>query len=288
MLPSVKGLQALSALALEGSLTAAAGRLGATRSALSHRIADLERQLGVTLVRTVGRRATLTEDAERLLSTMGDALERIEAAVEPLRRRRQQIRLSTVSTFASDWLIPRLPAFQVMHPHLDLAISTTTRVVDLDGEDIDCAIRHGVGRWPGLDALLLFRETLVPVAATGIEPMGLAGARIILARSRPRDWPLWWRGAGMAGSPPDKGMMVETRAQALAAALAGAGVVMTDAEYVRPHVDGGRLRSLGPIVTLQEGYYLVNRSSARARQAVAPLRQWLEGCRPPHQTVSQS
>jgi len=280
MLPSVKGLQALSALAREGSLTAAAGRLGATRSALSHRIADLERQLGVRLVRTLGRRAALTEEAERLLATMGDALDRIEAAVEPLRGRRQQIRLTTVSTFASDWLIPRLPAFQAMHPHLDLAISTTMRVVDLNGEHVDCAIRHGLGHWPGLDALLIFRETLVPVAAPGVEPVGLAEARIIRARSRPRDWSRWWSGAGMEGCPSDKGMMVETRAQALGAALAGAGVVMTDAEYVRPHVDGGRLRLLGPVIMLNEGYYLVNERSARARQVVAPLRQWLEGCRP--------
>jgi LysR family glycine cleavage system transcriptional activator len=117
-------------LARAGGLTAGSARLGVTRSALSHRIADLESHLGVALVRKSGRRTILTEDGQALLATMGDALDRIEAAVEPLRRRRRELRLSTVATFASHWLIPRLPEFQARHPDIDLAITTTTRVVD--------------------------------------------------------------------------------------------------------------------------------------------------------------
>src|SRR5579871_5887298 len=138
-LPSTRNLQALAALKRAPSLSKAAETLGVTRSALSHRIAELERQLGVTLVRQVGRCAVLTEDAQSLLIVMGDALDRIEAAIEPLRKRRGQLRLTTVSTFASHWLIPRLPDWQRHHPGIDLAISTSTRVVDLRGEDFDCA-----------------------------------------------------------------------------------------------------------------------------------------------------
>jgi DNA-binding transcriptional LysR family regulator len=81
MQPSARALTALSLLAALGSLTAAASRLGVTRSALSHRIAGLEDRLGVTLVRKSGRHLSLTEDGEKLLAGMGDALERIEAAV---------------------------------------------------------------------------------------------------------------------------------------------------------------------------------------------------------------
>ena len=98
---------------------------------------------------------------------MGDALERVEAAVQPFRRDRGQIRLSTVATFASHWLIPRLAEFQVRHPGIGVALSTTTRPVDLGNEDIDCAIRHGRGAWKGLASTLLFKETLMPIAAVG-------------------------------------------------------------------------------------------------------------------------
>src|SRR6201996_5423205 len=99
--PSARALSALSLLAALGTLTEAAEQLGVTRSALSHRIAELEKQLRVMLVRKEGRRIVLTEDGERLLAGMGDALDRIEAAVEPFRRDRGQIRLSTVATFCS-------------------------------------------------------------------------------------------------------------------------------------------------------------------------------------------
>src|SRR5271170_8399179 len=87
-IPSARALSALSLLASLGSLTEAAEQLGVTRSALSHRIAELEKRLGVALVRKAGRRISLTEDGERLLSSMGDALERLEEAVEPFRRDR--------------------------------------------------------------------------------------------------------------------------------------------------------------------------------------------------------
>jgi len=43
-------------------------------------------------------------------------VDRIEAAVQPFQRDRGQIRLSTVSTFASHWLIPRVAQFQARHP----------------------------------------------------------------------------------------------------------------------------------------------------------------------------
>ena len=148
--PSARALTALSLLATQGTLTEAADRLGVTRSALSHRIAELENGLGVALVRKTGRRLALTEDGERLLAGMGDALERIEAAVQPFQRDRGQIRLSTVSTFASHWLIPRVAEFQARHPRIEVAIFTTTRAVDLGKEDMDCAIRHGRGIWKGL------------------------------------------------------------------------------------------------------------------------------------------
>lgn len=175
--PSPRALTALSLFATLGTLAEAAEQLGVTRSALSHRIAELERQLGVTLVRKAGRRIVLTEDAERLLAGMGDALDRIEAAVEPFRRNRGQIRLSTVATFASHWLIPRIAQFQERHPQIEVAIATTTRPVDLGAEDMDCAIRHGYGAWKGLAATLLFQETLVPVAAPDLAARAAANAR---------------------------------------------------------------------------------------------------------------
>ncbi|WP_063778852.1 LysR substrate-binding domain-containing protein [Bradyrhizobium sp. LTSP857] len=274
MLPSLRGLQALSVLSQTGSLTTAADILGVSRSALSHRIADLEHQLGVGLIQKRGRRVAPTDDAEALLSVMGDALDRIEAAVEPIRRRRSQLRISTVATLASHWLLPRLPEFRALHPDIEVALTTTRRVIDLEAEDIDCAIRYGLGRWSGLTAALLFRETLAPVAAP-IADQNLDGSSIIRARSRFRDWSLWWTASRRAGKPSDGGLVVESRAQALEAALAGGGIAMIDMAYLEAHLSSGRLRLLAPPVTLDEGYYLVRRPVGRNDRLVSAFEDWI-------------
>ncbi|WP_249159054.1 LysR substrate-binding domain-containing protein [Bradyrhizobium jicamae] len=274
MLPSLRGLQALSLLSRTGSLTAAADVLGVSRSALSHRVADLERQLGVTLMQKRGRSVVLTDDGDALLAVMGDALDRIEAAVEPIRRRRSQLRISTVATLASHWLLPRLPEFRARHPDIEVALTTTRRVIDLEAEDFDCAIRHGSGNWPGLTATLLFRETLAPVAAPGAD-QNLKGTSIIRARSRFRDWSLWWAASQRAGKPSEGGLVVESRAQALEAALAGGGIAMIDMAYVDEHLSGRRLQLLAPPITLDEGYYLLRRPVRRNDRLLGAFEKWI-------------
>ena len=286
--PSARALSALSLFATLGTLTEAAEQLGVTRSALSHRIAELEKRLGVALVRKSGRRIVLTEDGERLIGSMGDALDRIEAAVQPFRRDRGQIRLSTVSTLASHWLIPRIATFQARHPRIEVAILTTTRTVDLAEEELDCAIRHGRGGWKGIAATLLFRETLMPIAAPAVAGRFRAGkkpdwhaAPLIRARSRFMDWAAWQKQDPMP-KRRIKWLTVETRAQALDAAIAGAGVALMDMAYIGPAVTEGRLQTLAERpLRLPTGYYFVHRPEAKNLHLLTLLRDWaVDAARP--------
>jgi DNA-binding transcriptional LysR family regulator len=287
--PSARALSALSLLATLGSLREAADRMGVTRSALSHRIAELEMSLGVALVRKAGRKLVLTEDGERLLGSVGDALDRIDAAVQPFRRNRGQIRLSTVATFASHWLIPRVADFQAHHPRIEVVISTTTRVVDLASEDCDCAIRHGRGAWKGIASTLLFEETLMPIAAASVAGrissntrQGWEGIPLIRARSRFMDWSRWQKAERATANKPAKWLTVETRAQALDAALAGAGIALTDMAYIGAHVADGRLKMLAETpLQLPTGYYFVHPADARNLHLVVLLRDFVvEAARP--------
>jgi DNA-binding transcriptional LysR family regulator len=287
--PSARALSALSLLATLGSLREAAQQLGVTRSALSHRIAELERSLGVALVRKAGRRLVLTEDGERLLGIVGDALDRIEAAVQPFRRDRGQIRLSTVATFASHWLIPRVAEFQARHPSIEVVISTTTRAVDLGDEDFDCAIRHGRGTWKGLASTLLFEETLMPVAAASVAArirwgnrQGWPGIPLIRARSRFMDWSRWQKADPAVARKPAKWLTVETRAQALDAAIAGAGIALTDMAYIEPHLASGALKMLAEHpLQLPTGYYFVHRAGAGNVRPLTLFRDFVvEAARP--------
>jgi DNA-binding transcriptional LysR family regulator len=276
-------------LATFGSLREAADRLGVTRSALSHRIAELEKSLGVALVRKAGRNLVLTEDGERLLGSVGDALDRIDAAVQPFQRNRGQIRLSTVATFASHWLIPRVAEFQAQHPQIEVVISTTTRAVDLRVEDVDCAIRHGRGAWKGLASTLLFEETLMPIAAGAVAGrissntrQGWRGIPLIRARSRFMDWTRWLEANRALANKPAKWLTVETRAQALDAAIAGAGIALTDMAYIGPQVAEGRLKMLAERpLQLQTGYYFVHPADARNMHLLTLFRDFVvEAARP--------
>lgn len=273
--PSLRGLHALESLRRHHSHRQAAEALGITRSALSHRIAELEAELGAKMTVRRGRGVCLTDDAVTLLATLGDALERIDSAVAPFHQRSRQLRLSTVDTFAANWLLPRLSEFRATYPEIELAILTTQRAVDLEAEDIDCAIRHGLGNWPKLECHHLFKETLVPVGAPTFTGMDMSECTTIVAKSRYLDWGLWSRRSGQPPLSRRSELIVENRSHALEAALNGIGVALTDMRYVDRHLASGRLISLGPTVELDEGYFLVWRKNVRNQRYVEAMLVWL-------------
>jgi DNA-binding transcriptional LysR family regulator len=283
-LPSFKALRALSSVAAEGSFERAAQRLHVSRSGVSHLIRDLERQLGAQLLERSPNGVAVTADGAALLSGIGDALKRIESAVEAFYRDHNQIRLSTVATLASHWLIPRLSGLQAKHPQLRLSISTATRAVDFAREDIDCGIRHGSGSWPGLSSMLLFTEALVLVGprtmAASMAPGDLAerlrSIRIIQARTRPDDLRQWWQGMALSGAIPQPALIVENRAQAIAAALAGAGATLIDPRFMDAATPTRDLVKIDPRpIPLASGYFYVVPERNRSRRNVALIGSWL-------------
>jgi DNA-binding transcriptional LysR family regulator len=136
---------------------------------------------------------------------------------------------------------------------------------------------------------LLFRETLVPIAApavaarckTGTKP-GWQGAPLIRARSRFMDWANWQKQDPMLAGRRIKWLTVETRAQALDAALAGAGVALMDMAYIGTAVAEGRLQALAERpLRLPTGYYFVHRAEARNLHLLTLLRDWaVDAARP--------
>ena len=158
-LPPLNALRAFEATARLSTLAAAAEELRVTPSAVSHQIRTLEETLGVILFQRANRRLTLTKDGLTLLPGLSEGFRRLTAAVTELERNQREgvLTVSMLSTLAMRWFMPRLPQFQTEHPEIEVRISTTTRMVDLEREDIDMAIRHGGGDWPGLAADFLFQ-----------------------------------------------------------------------------------------------------------------------------------
>ena len=279
----LRALQAFSAVARTGSVAAAAEELAVTPSAISHLVRQLERRLGVALFTRKGRGLALTADGERLSGTVGPALATIADALSVFVRQGAELRISTLSSFAVHWLIPRLSRFQVRHPDIELLLSTSTRVVDLTTESFDCAIRLGRGQWPGVVAEELYREELVAacspqwLSARRIRsPRDLTRAKLLQSKSRRTDWAAWFEAAGIADFKSGGGPLFETRALAIQAAIAQMGVVVIDPRFIEAELAAGQLTIPFPLrVTLDTAYWIAWRPGREVTRPVAAFRQWL-------------
>ena len=142
-LPSLDLLKGFEAAARQLSFTRAAEELFLTQSALSRQMQTLEEQIGFALFERRHRELRLTDAGQILQATARNVLDELAQAVAKIRREQTALPL-TVSTnqpFASVWLIPRLARFRARHPAVVVFISADKRIVDLERERIDLAVR---------------------------------------------------------------------------------------------------------------------------------------------------
>src|SRR5437762_13346266 len=156
-LPPLNGLKAFEAAARSESFTRAAEELNVTQGAISHQVKALEGTLGLKLFHRERQRLILTEAGRDYLAVVRDALDRIAFGTEQLLQRQESgvLTVSTSPDFAAKWLVNRLGHFAEQHPSIDLRVSATLHHVDFAREDVDLAVRHGDGNWPGLDVVRL-------------------------------------------------------------------------------------------------------------------------------------
>src|SRR5215211_5347904 len=166
-LPQVGFFQGFEAAARTLSFTKAAEELFITQSAVSRQIKALEDHLGVTLFERRPRALMLTEHGQALAA---DALDRLQTAVDRLRTdgRTGQLSITTTTGFASLWLIPRLRRFTSLHPDVDVRISATTEMLNLERSLVDLAIRYCPPEAVPEGATRLFGEGVLPVCARSL------------------------------------------------------------------------------------------------------------------------
>ncbi len=282
---SLRALHAFSLLARHGRASMAAEVLGVSPSALSHLLRKLESELGATLVLRDGRGLTLTEEGQRLALGLGDSFERIAEAVDSFKRRsRTELRISTVSTFATRWLIPRLPEFQALQPDVEILLSASTRMIDLDRENYDCAIRLGEGNWQGVESALLWQEHLAVAMAPSLlteegalNETSFSEIRLLHSAARRGDWAHWIEEAGLTHSDASSGTVLESRDLAIQAAIAGMGAIVIDRRFVTSELEAGHLVMPDwPVVELSSGYWFVRSTSRPQSRPVAAFRSWLQ------------
>ena len=240
-LPPLNALRAFEAAARHLSFTKAAEELSVTQAAVSHQIKALEEMLGVRLFRRFNRRLELTQAGRGYLPPLSDAFDMMAVATRRLRpaEKSGQLKVNTLQSFAIKWLIPRLARFREIHPDIDPMISTSQRLVDLEAEEIEVAIRNGRGDYPGLHVVPLMNDLAFPVCSPrlleGSEPLREASDlchHILLhdfSVSRDGDapdWRAWLKRARVNSIDAEKGPAYNDTAMALQAAIAGQGIAL--------------------------------------------------------------
>jgi LysR family glycine cleavage system transcriptional activator len=283
-LPPLGALRAFEAAAKHLSFTRAAAELCVTQAAISHQIRQLEDWLGVRLFERRGHALTLTAKGQAYLPELADALDRISAAtVRLMEPDARPLRMTVLPSFASRWLVPRLAAFRTLHPDVDVRLESSADIWTFATERFDLGIRSGLGKWTGLKADLIARETLSPVCSpmllNGEHPIRVPAdlRRAHLLYDTPREaWRQWFDAAGAGQSETGMGASFNDAGLALQAAVDGQGVALGRLMLAADDLRHGRLVQPFDIVLPNDySYWLVYPPAALHRPDVAAFRTWL-------------
>jgi LysR family transcriptional regulator, glycine cleavage system transcriptional activator len=282
-LPSLAAIRAFEAAARLGSFTRAGSELGTSSASVSYHVRQLEAQIGVALFRRHPHRVTLTEAGALIADEAGKAFAGLRASfANAVEMDQARLSLTTLPTFGTSWLTPRLGLFHAAHPDIRVELDVSEVAEDLTAGRFDLAIRNGDGRWPGLRAVELFPSIFMPLC---IPDLKQAAAEIIDPRQltvpllgRTDWWELWYRALGREQGPPPARFGTSFSAEHLdvAAALAGHGVVIASPILFRAEIDAGRLVPAHDLVVpAGRAFWLTYPVSRQNSRKIALFRDWL-------------
>lgn len=287
-IPPLNPLRVFEVVARTSNLTAAAGELLVSQSAVSRQISVLEEYLGVQLFTRERVGVRLTEVGEAYARRIGPAFREIAEATRFITQKYSDnvIRLRTYTTLTARWLIPRLPRFKVQHPDIEVTIANSSVPLDFGSEQCDMAIVFGDGNWPDAEATLLLEDVIEPICSPGFFEPGqsrsnlleaLRGKRLLVSKYRKNDWPAWLEHAGMHGffERAEK-MIFSSSLLTWQAAMDGLGIAIGQQHLQEPDIHAGRLiRPFGMPLRTGRAHYIVTPALQRYSSKIALFKDWL-------------
>jgi LysR family transcriptional regulator, glycine cleavage system transcriptional activator len=291
-LPPLNSLRAFEAAARHLNFERAGDEIAVTASAVGQQVKALEAWLGVPLfVRLPSKGVALTAAGARYAASIAETLDQLdEATARALRPdTSRMLTVSTVPSFASSWLIPRLGSFKLRHPDLDVRVSVAPGRTDFAREDVDLAIRFGRGDYPGLRTDLLMEETYFAVCSAALlndperplnEPSDLRHHTLLheVVDSVPDyiTWDGFLAALGVEGIDTSRGPRFPHTFLGLQAAASGQGVALASNVLIGDYLDAGRLaRPFPHQVKGSYQYYVVCPEASADKPAIAAFRTWI-------------
>ena len=289
-IPSLQALACFDAAARHESYTRAGQELALTQGAVSRQITALESFVGVALFRRTRHGVLLTASGRDYATQVASRLAALEQDTLDVMRhqgRSQVLQLAAVPTFATRWLIPRLPELKRQQPELTVHIETRTRPFMFADTPFDAALFAGtpeqVTNWAGTQALKLLDEVVLPVCApsllqgsASLSPEIIASLPLLQQSTRPLAWRQWFEAQGVAAPQALSGARFELFSMTAAAAVFGLGVALVPKLLVEDELARGDL-----VVACQQplpsdrAYYLVRPERDDHPTATQVFADWL-------------
>jgi DNA-binding transcriptional LysR family regulator len=287
LVPPVNNLLAFEAVARRRNFALAAAELHLTASAISHQVARLESQLGVRLFERSSHGVRLSAAGELYLARVGGALAAIASATDDLRQGvSNSLYVHSAPSFASLWLMPRLPAFAQAYPDIALNLSAAHTHSDFALGQADIDIRYGVPQWPDLVVEPLFEERIVPLASPAFiqkhrlkRPVHLLDVPLIQSNISVVQWPDWFAKFTDKRAPDRFSVRFDRAQMSLDGATQGFGVALESTTIAGRHIADRRLQ---PVCGLDKAikvkaHFAVYPARHAKRPPVEAFLAWLHG-----------
>ncbi|WP_296257204.1 MULTISPECIES: LysR substrate-binding domain-containing protein [unclassified Pseudomonas] len=283
--PSMSLLLAFEAAARHESYTRAAVELSLTQSAVSRQVQALEQQLGLTLFRREGRQVQLTDVGRLYQREMSDALGRIRSATLQAMAYQSgggSLRLATLPTFGSKWLLPRLHDFYKTHPGMLVHINSRIDAVDFETSGIDAAIVVGHAGLPGLISHRLHAEELVVILSShkareqeNWNPEHIAAQMLLNVANNPNVWGDWFSHHHLPHRMMRLGPSFELTSHLIQAVRAGIGIGLVPRILVAEELASAELIALDQPFASQRSYFLSYPPRNEMLPSLQAFRTWL-------------
>lgn len=270
---NIDDLVAFVAIAREGSFTNAAAGLGVSPSALSYTMRGLEERLGVRLLTRTTRSVTTTEAGERLMTSIGPALDQIESELSALSEFRDKpagnVRITTDEHAVGTVLMPAIKRVVAHYPDITVELVIDYGLTDIVSGRFDAGVRLGgiidkdmiaapIG--PEMESTVVAHRDYFADHPMPKTPNDLTSHRCINLRLPTHGGLYAWEFEkdGREFRVRVEGPLVfNSITPILDAALSGIGVAYLTKDAVQPHLDTGELvQVLADWTPPYSGYHL--------------------------------
>jgi len=289
-LPPLDPLIAFEAAARLLSFTRAGEELHLSQAAISQQIRSLEESLQVKLFTRSHRAVQLTNEGREYQHTVAAILKQLAGATMDIQNVEfaQQLVIGCDLSFATQWLSPRLSQLRQLMPAVTLRIIASDDYNESLGSEVQVAVLHGDGLWPGFQTLQLCDEEVFPVCSPEFDyelaqqdwvSWLLQAPLIDLADSHWNwmNWRLWLGGNNIDQPLGNRNLQLNSYPLVIDAACAGHGVALGWRYLVDDLIANNQLvRPIEQSLKTDLGYYCICRDNLENEANVIRFRNWLK------------